>query len=220
MKKLFKTLSITLLMSVTFLATSCSKKNNNGPDVPPPTPDGVQKVEYIDASSYEKWTYFSFATGKVVEVSDPKSSMDWDVAFHRGEIRVNGPQNFSGKAGVFMTEGTDFNATIDTKTIDFKANVEALLQVEHGMKAAQEKRQPKTEKQFYVFVGEKVNSYTFFAYNKNSQMGDVKNMYPINNKIFIFKGADGKSVYKLQIKGSIDAEGRKSGFLSFIYQKI
>ena len=218
MNKLLKTLSLALFVGVTLFATSCDKKNNG--NEPEPPANGKGKIEYLDASAHDKWTYFSFVTGKVVEVSDPKNSMDWDVAFHRGDIRVNGSEGFSGKGGVFMTENTDINAKIDVKTINFKTNVEALLQVESGMIAQQENRPVKTEKQYYVFVGEKMNEYRFFAYNPDSQMGDVKNMYPVNKKVFVFKGADGKSIYKVQPTDVIDAKGRRSGFLSFNYEKI
>lgn len=219
MKKLLRTLSLALFMGVTLLATSCDKKNNGNEPEPPVTGE-VKKAEYIDASAYDKWVYFSFATGKEVKVSDPKNSKDWDVAFHRGDIRVNGAEGFSGKGGVFMTEGTDLNAKIDTKNINFKTNTEALVQVESGMIAKQENRPVKTEKQHYVFVGEKTNEYRLFAYNPNSQMGDVKNMYPANKKIFVFRGADGKSIYKVQLADVLDAKGRKAGFLSFNYAKI
>ena len=44
----------------------------------------------IDASSYDNWVYFSFELGMAVDVFEPDSSMDWDVAFKRNHIKTNG----------------------------------------------------------------------------------------------------------------------------------
>ncbi len=45
---------------------------------------------YIDASSYDNWIYFSFELGEVVNVVDPYSSLEWDIAFRRNHMKTNG----------------------------------------------------------------------------------------------------------------------------------
>ena len=44
----------------------------------------------VDATSYDDWVYVSLASGAQVSPADPLSSYDWDIAFRRYEIIVNG----------------------------------------------------------------------------------------------------------------------------------
>jgi hypothetical protein len=50
----------------------------------------------VDASSSDRWTYFSFSRGTVVENPGP---LDWDLAFRRFRIIVNGGEGFRGIGG-------------------------------------------------------------------------------------------------------------------------
>ena len=44
----------------------------------------------LNASAPNRYTYFSFATGQVVQVASPTTSAEWDVAVRRYEVRLNG----------------------------------------------------------------------------------------------------------------------------------
>ncbi len=52
----------------------------------------------IDASSTTAFAYFSFADNGVVQVADPRTSSDWDLAVRRFEVRLNG--GVAGPKGV------------------------------------------------------------------------------------------------------------------------
>ena len=46
------------------------------------------EVAYINASSFTDWAYFSFDTNSVIEINNPESSLDWDLAFRRNHIKT------------------------------------------------------------------------------------------------------------------------------------
>jgi hypothetical protein len=50
----------------------------------------------VDASDPDRWTFFSFSRGTVVESPGP---LDWDLAFRRFRIIVNGGEGFRGIGG-------------------------------------------------------------------------------------------------------------------------
>lgn len=58
----------------------------------------------LDASDTEKWTYFDFSRGGVVEDAE-MNSLDWDLAFRRAKILTNsGATNKNGKGGAMALE--------------------------------------------------------------------------------------------------------------------
>ena len=92
--------------------TSCSKEDNKKPDpAPAPAPQGAKEVKDLDASDQQKWVYFSFTKGTVVEITNPKTTDDdWDIAFNRYNIRTNGGVSGKGEAEVVNTNSKDFTA--------------------------------------------------------------------------------------------------------------
>ena len=50
----------------------------------------------VDASNPERWTHLSLARGSVVAAPGP---LDWDLAFRRFEVRVNGGAGERGQGG-------------------------------------------------------------------------------------------------------------------------
>ena len=87
--------------------TSCSKEDNKKPD---PAPQGAKEVKDLDASDEQKWVYFSFEKGTTVEVTNPRTTDNWDIAFNRLSIRTNGGVSGSGEAEVVNTNSKDFAA--------------------------------------------------------------------------------------------------------------
>lgn len=53
----------------------------------------------IDATNHDRWVYFDFSRGSVVDVESPRS-LDWDIAFRRHRMITNGgATNPLGQAG-------------------------------------------------------------------------------------------------------------------------
>ncbi len=68
----------------------------------------VGPVDYtVDATGTGAWRFFDFSRGSVVENPGPR---DWDLAFRRFHIIVNGGPGFSGSGGILRLEETDFEA--------------------------------------------------------------------------------------------------------------
>ena len=88
-----KVLSILILGLILF--ESCDSGGANAIECPSETYDcgcasgNIYDVE-INASAYNKWIYFSFETGNTLEINNPESSLDWDIAFKKNHIRTNG----------------------------------------------------------------------------------------------------------------------------------
>lgn len=68
-----------------------------------PSPHEVGAVEVgptiytVDARSPDRWTYFDFSRASVVE---GVGALDWDLAFRRFHVMVNGGPGFTGQGGV------------------------------------------------------------------------------------------------------------------------
>lgn len=74
------------------------------PTPPDPSEAGEREVgprQYtVDATNHDRWVYFDFSRGSVVEVESPRS-LDWDIAFRRHRMITNGGgTNRRGQAGV------------------------------------------------------------------------------------------------------------------------
>lgn len=67
------------------------------------------RVYTVDATDPERWRFFDFSRGSVVDRPDPR---EWDLAFRRNEIVVNGG-DLQGDGGVIALEDTDFEAVRD-----------------------------------------------------------------------------------------------------------
>ncbi len=52
----------------------------------------------VDATAEDVWVYLDLDDGQQLEVSDPRADPDWDIAFQRFNIKLNGGD--SGTAGV------------------------------------------------------------------------------------------------------------------------
>jgi hypothetical protein len=62
-------------------------------------------VYTIDASDTERWRFFDFSRGSRVE---PEGSLEWDLAFRRHEIIVNGGSGFEGAGGARIVSEESF----------------------------------------------------------------------------------------------------------------
>lgn len=217
MKKITLTKTFMLLTAVCLgvFFTSC-KKDQNKPDNP--QKNEVKTASYIRANSYTEWAYFSFETGKVVKVEDPMKSKDWDVAFHRQQIRVN-DKNFSGKAKAQMLDATDFDAKVSPEPAKMIENKEILIPV--GVNMGNQAAPYLLEKGFCLTDNDNFlkNTIGSFTVNMEEMGGDPTKMYVVNKKIFVFLAADGKTYYKLQFTGVLSEEG-KGGHISFKYVKL
>lgn len=83
-----------------------------------PADQFIEGQETIDASSPVTFAYFTFADGgSLVSVTDPSTSTDWDMAFRRFGVKLNG-----GVAGPGSVAGANLGnnaAATDTDVVQF-----------------------------------------------------------------------------------------------------
>lgn len=75
------------LLGLSALALTLAACESDSTAPPPSLASGEIQ---INASLSTQFTYFSFASGQVVTVANPSTSSDWDLAFRRYEVRLNG----------------------------------------------------------------------------------------------------------------------------------
>ncbi len=77
----------------------------------------------VNASSEDEWTYFDFSRGQEVQIHDP-SSLEWDMAFRRGNVISNGgATNTFGKAGFIDLKGKEFDSVTEVPLEEYAQDV-------------------------------------------------------------------------------------------------
>lgn len=232
-KKNFMFVALAMLFVPAFL-TSCSDDDDSNAVVN----TAIKQTSQLDASNWgmEAWTYVSLADNKIVGTSTDDATdntflaankTNWDIAFHRSELRVNGMENYAsgkslaGNGGVQVLAKTDFAAVTinDTLKTGFEVSRNAdYLTAEYNTSGYQ-----KWGTGEYVYDnisgngGSSVNSYASYHYT-NGNSATEASKYNLNNNIFIIRAADGKTFYKLQFTGF--TKGNAAGYLSYRYQKL
>jgi hypothetical protein len=91
-----KNILIAATVAVGLFLYSCKKDNT--------TPITIKGSLFeVNASSWTRWVYFSFEKGDTVQIADPSTSTDWDVAFQRSNIKTNSGKSGKGIGGVSYT---------------------------------------------------------------------------------------------------------------------
>ena len=62
----------------------------------------------LDATSNEKWSYWDIDQDSLVEIVEPKDNKDWDLAFQRFKIKINGGESGSSRVQIALIKNSDF----------------------------------------------------------------------------------------------------------------
>jgi len=191
MKKSLLTLLIASFALTTFF-TSCDEEDN-----PIPANEGIIT---INASDYASWVYFSFEKDTIVEIADYKTSLDWDLGFHRSDLRVN-----CGKSG------TGEGASIATGIINFD---EITIAPESGY-SVNDNIDIAVDIASFPPLMETVPGDTILATWIEMTYGTSGPEYSYSNEIFVVKTSEGKYA-KIWLKDYFNDES-KSGFVTMKY---
>ncbi|NOU58339.1 HmuY family protein [Marinifilum caeruleilacunae] len=209
-----------LIMMFVALATMVGFSSCDDDDDPV---NAIEKEVTIDASSYTEWVYFSFEKGDVVgtsNVDEERAGLDWDIAFHRYDVRLNCGESGDGNGGAFLSEGniakTGWDAileapetgySVDTKQSvikniisggDFEyAEVGATNVITGGMVNIQ--------------AGMEGGSWLKMSYSPGANGPS----YEATNQIFVVKTADGKYA-KIWLKRYVN-EANETGKITMKY---
>jgi hypothetical protein len=87
MTKIMK--KIVFLSAVAIVLLFSCKKETTKPPI-------LSQTFEINSTGSTTWKYFSFDNNDTIAVSDPLSSVNWDLAFQRYRVRTNGGKSGSG----------------------------------------------------------------------------------------------------------------------------
>ena len=101
----------------------------------------IEKEVSIDATAYDKWVYFSFEKGEVLTkttgkgVEEKMPGLDWDIAIHRWDIRLNCGESGTGKGGALLSEGnvakTGWDALTEAPMEGYKPDEKGTVSIGH-----------------------------------------------------------------------------------------
>lgn len=216
-RRYFPCLSAMLFLSLSLFFVSCK-----GEDKVQPIDGSTKKVEYLDATKYDKWVYFSFEKGTEVTPADPAKCLEWDIAFHRQDIRINGSVGYNGKGGLLLTDKTNLSEVTSAKGGEYMSNVMSKIRVKFVMQDPSETKdedQPVVRKYPIVSKDQK-EPYQSYDVDMSKMMEGAAAMYAPRKEVFIVRSAKGDRYYAFKITKTVNAEGRNGGTLSFHYKGI
>jgi len=192
MKKRNVFLGLALVVAMATIFSSCEPK-------PDPVPEEKEtKTLTVDASAYDKWVYVSFVQGKIVEISDFKNDLSWDMALHRYDVRLNGGEAGKGQGAALETSYSELSALTSIPTSGYVADVMDSIMLSMPPTYASQPFNHEASKWIDVNTSAMPPSYT------------------LSNKVYVFKTAEGKHV-KIKFLDYKNAED-KTGHIKFSYQ--
>lgn len=196
--------------------TSCSKDDNKTPTPTPPTPQNtVKEVKNLNASDEQKWVYFSFETGTIVEVTNPKTTDNWDIAFNRYNIRTNGGVSGIGEAEVVNTNSKDFAAVTKAPAEGYEKDKEV---TEYGRPRPGQTQPSVTKSEKNPVISGTVNkqdSKGWYNYTPPKQ-GENTPHFEITKYVYVLKTAKGGKYVKIQLTGYTN-DKNETGYITFTY---
>jgi hypothetical protein len=169
-----------------------------------------------DCSKYTDWHFFSFAEGKVIGMCDAKDSVaydgwhkraDWDLAFHRQNIKVNGELSGIGKGGImeYPQNVFDFDAVLEAPEEGYRTDVPDSIVYDMSNMAE--------GKIGYVYTG--VNPVTKDWAVLTDMMGGI---WTYARKVFVVRTADNKyaKIHLMNFKSDKGVSGTVT--MKYVYQ--
>ena len=185
-------LGLALFLVVALTISSCKEEKKK-------TPEETKEIKAltIDATKYDKWVYVSFVQGKVVEISNYKNDLSWDMAIHRYDVRLNGGAAGKGQGAALETTSTELSALTSIPATGYVVDVMDSIMLS----------MPPT----YDYQPINHEASKWMSLNTSS----MPPTYELSNKVYVFKTADGKHV-KIKFLDYLNAEN-KSGYIKFSY---
>ena len=117
-----------LSIAILGLIVSCKKADTRQPI--------LSQTFEVNATGSATWKYFSFEKNDTITVTDPATSVDWDLAFQRYRIKTNGGKSGNGMgsaANSYKKGQTGFDAlTLVSDTATFVVDDAIQIAVQQG----------------------------------------------------------------------------------------
>ncbi|GET45373.1 HmuY family protein [Capnocytophaga felis] len=201
MKRIF----ITAILVAAGVLMSC-KKDEIKKDDEKPTAE-AKEVKNLDVTTSKDWVYFSFEKGEKIEVTNPKESTDWDIAFSEFYVKTNGGESGGGKAEVVRAESKEFDAVKEAPSEGYVKDTEGDMMYGYP---------PTTKKgTFSSLMSGGFESKTGHISLSPKNMNTWPSVYAPTKWVYVLKTAKGKFV-KIQVTDFYN-EKSKPGYLTFKY---
>ena len=194
--------------------TSCGKKKDEPNQ--PSTPEAVTKTVTIDASKYETWQYFSFSKGEVVNVTDYKNDLNWDMALHRYDVRLNCGESGKGKGAAVFSGVTEMEKATKVPTEGWVTDAIGTITIKFSMGGGSHDSNHEQTGYNHLITGKKTERGDMSGGWLDYDLGNMPPSVRLSGKVFFVKCADGK-IARIQFTDCKDKTGRKNGFISFTY---
>ena len=215
MKKLF-----TLLFALTAFFAFQACEDDDEPEV---IADAIINEFEIDASKYTRWVYFSFEKADTIGSSvleETRAGLDWDIAFHRWDVRLNCGTSGSGQGGALLIADHIAKTGWDALTVAPETGYE----VDGTVNAT------KDVSSMPPLSVDVPGSNVITGGHKNQATGELPGSwvnitgygqggptYEVNNQIFVVKTADGKYA-KIWLKQFKNVDGAGHITMKYAYQ--
>lgn len=199
-----------LLIAALFGFQSCTKDDDNEPESKIKTGEIT-----VDASAYDKWVYVSLENGKEVGkggAEEKRAGTDWDIAFHRYDVRLNGGKSGTGKAGAYLAPDkigkTGWDAITEAPATGYTQDgmLSIVVKLDHTATPPMVTKEVPASN---VITGGMAKPGTWMS------MKGMPPTYTMTNQIFIIKTANGK-YGKIWLKQYVNAD-KKGGHITFKY---
>lgn len=113
---------ILLLAALIFASFTACSSDDDDPITPVVTPtdtttvvtsyiykDTVLDVSEMNLADVNEWKYFCFSEGKFVDVTDPKTSNNWDLGIRHESFKTNGGKSGNGKGAIYDAGKKEFD---------------------------------------------------------------------------------------------------------------
>jgi len=111
--KNLKLKTIILIIAALMIFNACDDNEKNDLS----KPETITTM--LEATSYTDWVYFSLSENKVVDVSDPATSTNWDIAFMRNHLKTNSGTSGNGEGGALDAGVIDFDSYVMAPEIGY-----------------------------------------------------------------------------------------------------
>jgi hypothetical protein len=181
-----------LLPVIFIILAACTKED--------PKPEIISQTFQVNATKSTVWKYFSFEKNDTIQIADPVTSMEWDLAFQRYRIKTNGGKSGSGMgsaANSYKKGESGFNelkAVPDTATFSTDADIQIAVQ------------------QGYATYTINPEIYTWFSIETATQGTQI---VPSNNIYFV---KTGKGKYAKVWFKSYYSPTNASGYITFQFK--
>lgn len=206
-----------ILLMGTVLFVSCKKD-----EVTPEQTTSAQEYKNLSVAGAD-WVYFSFEKDAIVEVTDPDTSNEWDIAFNQYDVKTRGALNTLKKDFEQVTEAPESGYTEDIERYTFLGRTVGQLKSSPivSMGYSESFWQFITDRSIVNLIPENAreavkaslvhnNGWQTFSY------GSTGPTFSINNWIYIVKTANGKYA-KIHIYSYTDEKNAPFN-ISFKYQ--